>query len=102
MSIILLALIAILGIISIAIYLGLSWGIVTVNFWEWFIIPIFPDLPHITVFQAIGLFYFISLFKTQATYVVEEMEDKTRGWISIIITPWVFLLIGYLFKSIFL
>lgn len=99
------ALIGILVLIPILIiYSGFSWGLVVFNFYNWFILPIFPELPVITLIQAVGLMFFIGLFnKTDSKNdIKDDYTTKYSGLIKSIISPWLSLLLGYLFKIWFL
>lgn len=101
---------AILGIILFVILMGVffiynaaSWGLVLFKFWGWFILPIFVGLPVISFAQAVGLMFFISLFKNIAVdSVKDEYKDNTKGAIMILIAPWVTLFFGWLAYSIWL
>jgi len=96
----------IIGLALVALvvaYSGLTWGLVCFEYWKWFIIPIFPNLPHISYWQAVGLMFFISLFKNINISSNETTGDIKENIVKIIqglLVPWVFLLIGYIFFNI--
>lgn len=81
------------------LYSAFSWGFVTFKFWYWFILPIFPALPHVTFYQSVGLFLFINLFQVstkKATKEPEKTDNENRGeLIGTMLAPWLTLLIGY-------
>jgi hypothetical protein len=77
-------------------YSAMSWGFVLYKFWYWFLLPVFPNLPHITFLLAIGLMMFVDLFKTHAaTAIKDEFRDKNTEIISNIIAPWIVFVVGY-------
>jgi hypothetical protein len=79
------------------LYGSLSWGLVMYKFWYWFILPVFPSLPQITFVQAVGLMFFIGLFKGVETQVLKkEYKDETTASIAAIVAPWLTLVVGYL------
>lgn len=82
---------------------SLSWGFALYKFWYWFILPVFPGLPEITFWHAVGLFLLIGFFRIGDGQVIkDEYKQKTTGAIMSIITPWITLLIGYVLKSMFM
>lgn len=91
-------------LLGIALFYGaFSWGLVTWKFWYWFLLPIFPTLPAITFLQAVGLAFFISLFKGQpAQAIKKEYADQTNMAIAQILAPWLTLFVGWLVKVIIL
>lgn len=96
-------LISVFGVIAlltvIVMYNTFSWGFVCFKFWNWFVLPVFTTLPVITFWQAIGIMFFITLFKNQSTTVVKkEYKDQNSEIVMYLIAPWLLLLIGYFFK----
>jgi len=92
--------IAILGFLGILIvciaYDALVWGLVGYKFWYWFLIPIFPTLPTILFWQAVGLMFFITLFKSMGQLVKKEYKDNNTEALGVIIYPWILLLCGWI------
>lgn len=89
---------------GLLIYASLSWGYVTYLFYAWFLLPVFHDLPHVTLVQAIGLNFFIGLFVKYNPNEKEE-DDKKKKISRIIVAlgmPWFTLLMGYIFKAWFM
>lgn len=84
------------------IYNALCWGLVMYNFWQWFILPVFPALPEVNYIHAIGLMVFISLFKETSGIKNYTEKEMTQQVIILIIMPWVVLLFGWLVWLIFL
>lgn len=88
------------GIVLIAaalLYGSLAWGFVMYKFWYWFLLPVFPALPQIKFWQAVGLFIFINLFQISTGQPIkEEYKDNTAGAAAAILNPWVLLLIGWI------
>lgn len=105
--IIILGSVSVVGIMMIiaTIYGAFAWGFLLYKFWYWFILPVFPALTHITFYQAVGLWFFISLFKglDYSAYNQHNKDkdeqgykdfEKVKLW-SGILGPWLLLLIGY-------
>ncbi len=89
------------------IYSTMSWGWVCFKFWGWFVLPLFVDtnihLPEITFLQACGLMFFIGLFKNSyGSSIKKEYRDENAATTSILISPWLTLLIAWLFMIIFM
>jgi len=93
-----------LGMVAIAfVYDVFSWGFVFYKLWYWFVLTAFVGLPAITLTQAIGLMIFLGLFKNFNIPMIKDeflAEKKNRFW-SLLLLPWVTLLVGYLVKIIF-
>ena len=85
------------------LYSCFSWGLITLKFYTWFILPVFVNLPLITLVQAVGFIFFIGLFKGVSTQnIKKEYRDSTTEYIVLFITPWLSLLFGWLFKVLFM
>jgi hypothetical protein len=96
-------LIVLFGILFI--YDTLSWGLVLYKFWAWFVLPIFTTLPEISFVQAIGLMFFIGLFKSH--FMGENLKDEYKKDTNItiftaIILPWMTYFFGWLAWQIWL
>jgi hypothetical protein len=99
---------ALIGIILVAAvviffvaYDALAWGLVCWKFWYWFVLPVFPTLPEIAFWQAVGLMFFISLFKNTTQQVIkEEYRDNSTQMIMTFIVPWLALLMGYIVHAL--
>lgn len=84
------------------LYNCLSWGVVVWCFWDWFLLPVFPNLPELGYLKAVGLMFFIDLFKNQVfpaipTFKPEfiKSDGKNTQSIATFISPWVVLIIGF-------
>jgi hypothetical protein len=100
-------LLALLGFLALAfvllMYGSLSWGYALYKFWYWFVIPVFPGLPEINFWHAVGLFLFIGFFRIGDGQVIKkEYKDNTTGAIVSIIAPWFTLFVGWLIYSLFM
>src|ERR1035437_10730738 len=85
-------------VIGIA-YGALSWGFVCWKFWYWFLLPVFPALPHIVFLQAVALMMFVSILKTQPSqYIKPEYTNQSIANIGLLIAPWLILLLGWIVK----
>lgn len=69
-------------------------GLVVDRFYYWFALPIFIALPAITYYQAIGLYCFLSLFKT-IKYEPEEENSREKLIGSLFLYP-ILLFLGWL------
>ena len=91
-------------IAAITIYASFCYGLVLSNFYEWFMLPIFPNLVKISVTQFIGISFFANiLIRHHSQNIKQEyLEDISTRVIGFLLSPWLVLLIGYLFKAFFL
>lgn len=100
-------LLGLLGLGAIAIiYSAFAYGFLVYKFYYWFILPVFHDLPQISIPAAIGIGLFISLFKgagssNDYTYKGETIKSETK-WGTLILMPWLTLGAAYLIKCVFL
>lgn len=62
-------------ILLLFVYGILVGGLLVDRFYYWFILPVFTGLPLITFYQAIGLSFFITLFRN---HTIEDDEKKTK------------------------
>jgi len=79
-------------------------GFVVYKFWYWFLLPIFPNLPHINYWEAVSLMMFINLCKSSYTdNIKKEYKDSQNFYIiKAILNPILQLLIGYIvYKCIY-
>lgn len=87
---------------GLLLYSSFVWGLVCYKFWYWFLIPVFPDLPLLTYWKAVGLLFFISLFKNTITSDKKRTtNEEAIAYIAelaktVFLTPWVTLGMGYL------
>ena len=67
------------------------------NFGIGFLLPVFPALPAISYFAAIGLFMFTHIFRISVPSESEtDSNNKTNNFLSNLVLPWVTLLLGML------
>ena len=84
------------------IYNSFAWGYVTSLFYGWFILPVFPQLPIITILQFIGIHMFVGLFTFKVSqHIKDEYRDKTTENIVIFLSPWIVLVFGWMMKGFF-
>jgi len=82
-------------------YDALVWGLVCWKFWYWFVLPVFPTLPEIAFWQAVGLMFFIALFKNQTQPVIKkEYRDDATQTVMTILVPWLALIVGYIVHAL--
>lgn len=80
-------------------YVGFSWGFVVWKFWYWFLLPVFPALPAITFIQAVGIMFFISLFKTTPSQTLkDDYINKQITTAMFILAPWIAFAAGWFIK----
>lgn len=91
--------VALLIIAVTTVYICFSWGFVCFKFYWWFILPVFPDMPHLDLWQCMGLMFFISLFRnhTSVSYKKEEGKEWTDA-INNLLAPWILLFIASFFN----
>lgn len=93
-------------IIFVILYGSFVWGFVMYKFWYWFILPVFPMLPHISFWQAVGLMFFIGLFKnhTSNRSIKEDYlkDDKSSTFVAGLIIPWAILAIAAIVNSVWI
>jgi hypothetical protein len=83
---------------ALIMYSSMSWGYVMTKLWIWFLLPVFPNMPHITFWQAVGLIIFLQLFKNYDSNgsIKDEYKDKISMWIQALLAPWLILFCGWL------
>ena len=72
-------------------------GLLTYQFYFWFLFPVFAGLPNITYWQAVGLSSFLYLFnQTKAIELAKfkKYEDTDIVVYGSLIIPWVVLGLG--------
>lgn len=85
------------------VYGALSWGFVCWKFWYWFILPVFPALPHIVFLQAVALMMFATILKTQPSqYIKPEYTNQSIASVAMLAAPWIILLVGWTVKILIL
>lgn len=78
-------------------------GIITMLFWQWFLVPVFPEIPLITFLQAIGLTFFFVILRAGGRDLKKKYYDESEEQtIKSFLNPVLLLGIGYFFKLIFL
>ena len=85
--------IAFIGIFAYAILVN---GLVTMCFYNWFVQDFF-DLPIMEYPEAIGIAFFISLFRAK---VIHSDEKNNQYLFEMIVGPWFILLLGLIVKSL--
>ena len=92
--------IALLGAAALTVlaffYGAFAWGFVAYKFWYWFLLPVFPLVPEVTLIQCVGLMTFMALFHTNAPQIVKkEFRDETTQNLLPILAPPLVLLVGW-------
>ena len=101
----------IVGALALAIGIGVfcytifSWGYVSFQFYDWFVLKYYPNLPHFTIYQFIGFRFLISTFihYSDNSDIKNEYKDKIETrYVIALLTPWLTLLLGYMYLCWFL
>lgn len=89
--------------IILIVYSAFTIGFVISTLWGWFICSIFPSVPPISIAHGIGLsIFFNSLdlkYKEKVDVIFNKDNDKNKALAytaSIIFTPWISLLFGWI------
>lgn len=81
------------------VYGVFTWALIVYQYYHWFALPLYPQLPTINFEEAIGLSFLISLFKTHSSLAIkDEYRDKTLEYAILFLGPWFLLLVGYIFR----
>jgi len=100
----LILLIGSVGLISVLLAVGAllnGWALTLL--WSWFVVPTFPDLPVLSLGQAIGLGMIISFLTYQYIDAEPSKEDNSafKAVAATILRPIIYVLFGYIIHSIF-
>jgi hypothetical protein len=90
----------VLSLIVLGIFYGaLTWGLICWKFWYWFLLPVFPALPHVAFIECVGLMMFITLFRNHTAQQIIEDDYTTTSYNTVVfinfLMPWVILGMGY-------
>jgi hypothetical protein len=92
----------IIFVLAVFIYDTVMWGWVLLQFWGWFVLPVFPELPALDFGQAVGLMLVIGLFKSVSGQVIKSEYKESWGSWLILALPWITLIFGWLAWMIFI
>jgi phosphate/sulfate permease len=87
-------------LVAVIAYGTVSWGVLTYLMWYWFLVPVFPAIPAITLVQAIGLNFVIGLFKNHNIATKTKEDETTQQKVVMAILPWLTIGMAWLFKYI--
>jgi hypothetical protein len=90
----------ILIVFAAFLYDTLCWGLVMYKFWDWFLLPVFPELPALSFVQALGLMFVVGLFKNQYIQNIKS-EYTNSNYGQFFWMPWATLFFGWLAHVIF-
>lgn len=92
-----------LTFIGIMAYGAFAWGYVLYKFWQWFLLPVFPTLPHISISQAVGLMIVVQLFDKNIPQVLNgELVNSDGKNIYDVISPIISFVFGWFVWYFFL
>ena len=90
-------LLASIGLFAFDIAAAFWKGFVLVILWRWFVVPVFPSLPQLTVTQAVGLALIASLLQIRPYTGEHEWIDVVAHKLAYgILLPPSMLLIGFI------
>lgn len=91
-----------LGAGLLVIYTSLSWGFVTYTLYSWFVIPVFPNFPALSVMAFVGLHLFVNSFirSGSTASIKDEYKDKSTQWTIMFLSPWVTLFFSWIIKIV--
>jgi thiol:disulfide interchange protein len=94
-------LIALIGIavvlLGLIIYDAFSYGFLFLKLYTWFLLPVFPMMPVIGFWEAVGLAFFTCVFRRPKSH---KNKDEEIDWTNLF-TPWVVLLIAWILHAWF-
>lgn len=74
-----------------------AWGFVLYKFWQWFVLPVFTTLPHISISQAVGLMMVVQLFDKNIPQVFDdEFLNSDKKNVFDIISPVIAFVFGWI------
>ena len=75
---------------------ALAKGFVLVKMWGWFVLPLFPTMPVLALWQAVGLSAFLSYLTWHGkTAYKDHKEEGTTNIVTGLLTPWIVLFFGW-------
>jgi len=90
---------AIVGVGALLVISSIWRGYVFSVLWKWFIVPVFPAMPFLTIPVAIGIAMVVSFLAYQYTYTKDDRSDTDRmasAFGIALIYPALVLLIGWI------
>lgn len=85
-------------VMGVILYFSFSMGFVFYKYWYWFVLDVFPNLPEITFYQAVGLKLFTGiLISIRYNALKEELykDGAVERTSQLFLMPWISVLIGY-------
>lgn len=77
-------------------YGAFSWGFVLYKFWQWFLLPVFPTLLHISISQGVGLMIVVELFDKNLPQILnEDLVNINKKYIYDFIAPIIAFIFGW-------
>ena len=99
---------AVLGILLLlfvlVIYNSFAWGFVAKIIAGWYIIPLFPQFPDLTILQYAGIMFFIGCLVHSSNNLdikSEYREESYKTFIRSSLKPWLLLLAAWLLHLIY-
>lgn len=101
------AAVLVVGLLGLMFLYG-AWAgaFVGVHLWNWFVLPVFPSMPALTLPQVFGVALLIGYWthtaKIDGCVDDRETSAKVVSYISAIIFPWEVLFIGWMCHHFFM
>lgn len=88
-------------LIVFTFYNSISWGIVAKIIVSWYIIPLFPQFPVLSVLQYAGIMFFINCFiHIPAIEIKDEYKENNQS-VYILLKPWLLLFCAWILHWIY-
>ena len=72
-------------------------GYIIMNLWEWFVMPVWPALPALSLKHAIGLSFVLALFKNHDTVnKFSELPIAAQFFMYCIMQPAIIMFLGFM------
>ena len=80
------------------LYTIFSYGFVSLKLWNWFILPLFPNMPSLNILTAMGLTSVFGWFNSRQFYKLKYKGEKIEQNLDttiFIILPWITLIFAW-------
>lgn len=90
-----------LVVLGLMVYNSLIWGWLVHKLYLWFILSQFPNLPHITIVQFIGISLFLNALLPKSSMDTKSKDGETATqFVVALLLPFLTLLFSYIVKEI--
>ena len=91
----------VLAFMGLLLYGAFSWGFVFYKYWNWFVLPVFDNLPVIAFKEAVGLMLVVGLFKNHISKQFTYKDDVIKqdiDYVGAFVAPWVVIMLSWIVK----